>query len=327
MRKEKFIYNTHTLRYEKVEESLNTKVLRVFGFICAALVTAFLLSLATHRFFPSPTEMAQRQELEMLRSEFEAMIHEVDRLKSELGNLQDRDAYAHRIIFGMEPIDEGLWEGGTGGVDRFEEYRRFRESGKLVANLRKDVDRLKRQMVLQSKSLDTITNLAMEKEELLAAIPSMKPVRSDKLAQKVELLSGFGRRMHPIFKVPRMHYGIDFTAPEGTAVQATGKGRVVRVANHSTGYGRHVIVDHGFGYRSLYAHMSRVDVKVGEELVRGQHIGLVGNTGRSTAPHLHYEVFYKGVRVDPINYVLDGLTPEEYQEMVKAAEMTNQSFD
>lgn len=327
MRKEKFIYNTHTLRYEKVEESLNTKVLRVFGFICAALVTAFLLSLATHRFFPSPTEIAQRHELEMANSELEALGLEVGRLQVELGNLQERDAYAHRIIFGMEPIDEGVWKGGTGGVDHLEEYRRFGETGKMVANMQKEMDRLKRQMVLQSKSLDTITNLAMEKEEMLASMPSMKPVRSDKLARKVELLSGFGQRSDPILKVPRMHYGIDFTAPEGTPVQATGKGTVVRVASHSTGYGQHVVIDHGFGYRSLYGHMSRVDVKVGDKLIRGQHIGLVGNTGRSTAPHLHYEVFYKGVRVDPINYVLDGLTPEEYQEMVKAAEMTNQSFD
>ncbi len=327
MRKEKFIYNTHTLRYEKVEESFSTKVLRVFGFICAALVTAFLLSLATHRFFPSPTEIAQRQEIEMMRSEFDAMLHEVERLQTELGNLQERDAYAHRVIFGMDPIDEGVWQGGTGGVDQFEEYRRFRESGTLVAELRQKVNRLKRQMVIQSKSLDTITTLAMEKEELLASIPSIKPVRSDKLASKVELLSGFGRRLHPIFKVPRMHTGIDFTAPEGTTIQATGRGKVVRVANHSTGYGRHVIIDHGFGYRTLYAHMSTVDVKVGDRVVRGQHIGLVGNTGRSTAPHLHYEVLYKGVRVDPINYVLDGLTPEEYQEMVRSAEMTNQSFD
>ena len=182
-------------------------------------------------------------------------------------------------------------------------------------------------MVMQSKSLDTIVNMAREKEKMLASIPSMKPVRSDKLARKVRLLSGFGRRIHPIYKVPKMHYGIDFTAPRGTPIQATGDGVVVKVENKRTGYGRNVVIDHGYGYKTLYAHMQDVHVKKGQKVIRGQQIGTVGNSGSSTAPHCHYEVMLKGEKVNPIHYVMDGLSPDQYQELVKASEMSNQSFD
>ena len=161
---------------------------------------------------------------------------------------------------------------------------------------------------------------------MLAHIPPIKPVRSDKLRRKVGLLSGFGRRIHPIYKIPKMHYGIDFTAPRGTPIQATGAGKVVK-AGRGAGYGNRVIIDHGFGYQTLYAHMKRIDVNVGDTVVRGDKIGLVGNTGASTAPHCHYEVTLHDQKVNPLHYCMDGLTPEEYQELVKAAEMPNQSFD
>ena len=160
----------------------------------------------------------------------------------------------------------------------------------------------------------------------LASIPSIKPVRSDKLARSVKLLSGFGYRIHPIFKVRKMHAGIDFTAPRGTPIQATGNGKIIK-AGRGSGYGNRVIIDHGYGYQTLYAHMDRIDVKVGQTVTRGEKIGLVGNTGASTAPHCHYEVIYKGQKVNPIQFVLDGLSPEEYQELVNVASLENQSMD
>ena len=327
MRKEKFIYNTHTLQYEKVRESLSTRSLRVFGFICAALFTAFIFTVMAHRYTTSPKEKAQLEEIKRLKAEIKSFAETYDQLGEELEVLRNRDAYAHRMIFGMEPIDDGVWEGGIGGHEKYEEFRQYKNSGAALRSVHERLDRLKRQMVLQSKSLDTIINMAREKEVLLASIPSIKPVRSDKLARKVNLLSGFGRRIHPVYKVPRMHTGIDFTAPQGTPIQATGAGKVIRVENKRTGYGKNVVIDHGFGYQTLYAHMSRVDVKEGQTVTRGQQIGLVGTTGTSTAPHCHYEVHRMGEKVNPIHYCMDGLSPEEYQDLVKAAETSNQSFD
>ncbi len=326
MRKEKYVYNTHTLRYEKVVESWRTKLLRIFGFICAALLTGFIFTLISHRFFPSPKEQVLLHEIDQLKVNYNRVLGELEQMSKVLENLRDRDAYAHRMIFGMDPIDKGVWEGGVGGHDQYEQFRQFKNSGDLMASVQQKVDQLKRQMVIQSKSLDTVLNMAKEKEKMLASIPSIKPVRSDKLARGIQLLSGFGYRIHPIFKVPKMHAGIDFTAPKGTPIQATGAGRVIK-AERGSGYGYHVIIDHGYGYQTLYGHMSRMDVKVGDKVVRGQQIGLVGSTGTSTAPHCHYEVHYRGDKVNPIHYCMDGLTPKEYQELVEAAGAANQSLD
>lgn len=326
MGKEKYVYNTQTLRYEKVVEPWQAKLWRITGFICAALFTGFLFTLASHEFFPSPKEKALLREIDQMKVSYNRVANDFEQMSKVLSNIQERDAYAHRMIFGMDPIDKGVWEGGIGGHDQYEKYRQFKHSGELMQAVQQKADLLKRQLVLQSKSLDTVLNMAKEKEKMLASIPSIKPVRSDKLARNIQLLSGFGYRIHPIFKVPKMHAGIDFTAPKGTPIQATGAGKVVK-ATRGSGYGYHVIIDHGYGYQTLYGHMSRIDVKVGDKVVRGQQIGLVGNTGTSTAPHCHYEVHYRGEKVNPIHYCMDGLTPEEYQELVEAAETANQSLD
>lgn len=327
MRKEKFIYNTHTLRYEKVEESLSTRMLRVFGFLCAAVFTAFMFTLILHRYFPSPKEKALMREIDQMKLEYDKVLDEMTVLDEELKHLQDRDAYAYRMVFGMDPIDEDVLEGGIGGHDEYKLLRQFNNSGELMAKTQERIRKLKHKMVIQSKSMDTILEAAEEKEEKFASIPSIKPVRSDRLPRSVRLLSGFGYRLHPIYKVRKLHTGIDFTAPRGTPIQATGNGTVKRVERRSTGYGYNVVIDHGFGYETLYAHMSRIDVKAGQKVKRGQQIGTVGSSGTSTAPHCHYEVMYKGNKVNPINFVMDGLSPKEYQELVKAAEKVNQSMD
>ena len=162
---------------------------------------------------------------------------------------------------------------------------------------------------------------------MYAAIPSIKPIRSDKLKRRIKLLSGFGRRMHPVHKVVKMHYGIDFTAPKGTPIQATGNGKVVEIKKRRTGYGWSIKIDHGYGFESFYAHLSKISVKKGQRVKKGEQIGLVGSTGTSTAPHCHYEILKGGKRVNPISYCLDGLSAEEYEEMVHASERQNQSFD
>lgn len=326
MRKEKFIYNTHTLRYEKVVEPMKAKLLRFFGYACAVVFTAFVFTLIQHKYFPSPKEKALQREIQAMKSEYQELNQALNLLGGALENIKERDAYAHRMIFGMDPIDDGIWEGGVGGHDQFSEFMQFKNAGSLMASLNQKVQKLKRQAVIQSKSLDEILGLASEKEEFLAATPSIKPIRSDNLARDVKLLSGFGMRIHPILKVPKMHYGIDFTAPSGTPVHATAAGKVVR-AEYNRTFGNVVVIDHGFGYETYYAHLKTIEAKKGQTVTRGQLIGKVGNTGRSTAPHCHYEVHYKGKPVNPLYYCLDGLTPDEYQQFVEAAETPNMSLD
>ena len=326
MRREKFIYNRQTLRYEKVVEPLSTTLLRIFGFVCAAVFTAFILTLVTHRYFPSPSERLLHAENSQLKLQLEHLGDEMGRLSTVLDNVQERDAYAHRLIFGMDPIDGDVWEGGIGGHEAYDDLRQYKYSGDLMAEIRQKMDQLKHRINLQSRSLDSITMMANNQTEMRAAIPSIKPIRSDKLNRGIKLLSGFGTRIHPVHKVRKMHWGIDFSAPSKTPIQATGAGEVI-FAGRKDGYGNCVEIDHGFGYKTLYAHMSKIAVKRGEKVVRGQEIGLVGSTGTSTAPHCHYEVTLRGQKVDPIQYCLDGLTPSEYQELVEAASVQNQSFD
>ncbi len=327
MRREKFVYNRQTLQYEKVRLTNKEICLRIFGFLSAVLVTGFLFTMLIWKFFPSPHEQALLNEIDRLRGELVALQGDFDKMSKALAAIHERDKRIHRMVLEMDPIDDAVWEGGVGGHARYASYRNFPHTGQLMAAVRQKADKLKRQMALQSKSLEEIEKIARDKEKMLASIPSIKPIRADKLNRDVHLLSGFGYRMHPIHKIVKMHTGIDFSAPRGTHIQATGDGTVIKVERKRNGYGLHVVIDHGYGYQTLYGHMSSVDVKVGQKVKKGQTIGKVGSTGTSTAPHCHYEVHYKGKPVNPIDYVMDGLTPQEYAELVKLAETQNQSFD
>jgi hypothetical protein len=325
MGKEKLVFNVQTLSYEKAKVTLRQKLVRVFGFLSAAVVTAFLLTFAMHNFFPSPREKVLQQEIAILESEYDKVLDDLKVMDKVLAELRDRDAYAFRMVFEMPPIDNDVLQGGVGGSDDYVSYRNM-SSGKILIETKEKVRSIKHKITVQSKSLDLIMEKAAKKSSELASLPSIKPVRSDKLAKSVGLLSGFGYRIHPIFKVSRMHYGIDFTAPKGTAIQATGDGVVIK-AEYKSGYGRYVVISHGNGYETLYAHMDKILVKKGQKVKRGQQIGKVGSSGTSTAPHCHYEVHVNGKPVNPIQFVLDGLSPKEYDALVKAAETTNQSFD
>jgi len=230
-------------------------------------------------------------------------------------------------MFGMDPIDQGVWEGGTGGSDKFANLTKYKNTAPTLMDAEMQIKRLESQLVIQSKSLEEIEDLASKREEQLSSIPAIKPIREDKLKRNIKSLSGFGRRMHPVFKRMKMHTGIDFTCPTGTPIQATGNGIIEKVTRKSSGYGHHVIINHGFGYKTLYGHMNKIDVRKGQKVTRGQKIGEVGSTGTSTAPHLHYEVVSQGHKVNPIHYCMDGLSPEEYQQLANMASKTNQSFD
>ncbi|MEZ5032490.1 MAG: peptidoglycan DD-metalloendopeptidase family protein [Saprospiraceae bacterium] len=327
MGKEKFVFNRHTLSYERVRLSIKHRLIRIFGFMSAVIVTGMLFMTITNTFFPSQKEKALQREIEQMKIKYESVNGQLDMMSKVLSNLQDRDASVHRMMFGMDPIDQAVWNGGIGGHESYRDLTKFQQSGELLVNTLEKADKLERQLVIQSLSLDTIQKMAERMNEMHSSLPAIKPVREDKLNRNVRSLSGFGMRIHPILKVRKMHTGLDFGAPRGTAVQVTGDGKVVEVTRDNSGYGLHIIVDHGFGYKTLYGHMEKADVKVGQKVTRGQHIGTIGNSGRSTAPHLHYEVIYKGQKVNPIHYVIDGLTLEEYSELVEKASASNVSFD
>lgn len=326
MRREKFVFNQQTLQYDRMVEPLRYTILRIASFCCAAVITAFLLMLVVHRYLPSPSEVMLANENDVLRDQIAEMDGMYEELAAVVGDLQERDASVYRMIFRMDPIDDNVWQGGRGGHDAYDDLRELPRSGDYMAELRENVDRLRFQMDLQSRSLDSIAGMASNKEDMLASIPSIKPIRRDKFSRKMENLSGFGYRIHPIHKVRKMHYGLDFNCAKGTPVQSTGKGKVVR-ALYVSGYGKCVVIDHGYGYQTLYAHLSEILVKAGQHVERGFLIGKVGNTGQSTGDHLHYEIHKDGVQVNPIQYCYDGLTAEEYAKMVKASKASNQSWD
>jgi hypothetical protein len=297
------------------------------GYMSATLVTAFILLFLHNTYFPSQKELALMRELDQMRLQYLSINDQIAHMAQELSIVQERDAGIHRFMLGMEPIDEDVWEGGVGGSEKYAQLIRYPYTGDLLFGTKENVDKLMLQLKIQSHSLDTILSRANSRADMIASIPSIKPVRIDMLKKNLNAMSGFGIRLHPVHKVDRMHTGIDFTAPVGTPIQATGNGRVIKAEHERVGYGNHVIIDHGFGYSTLYGHMSSYSVKVGDIIQKGQTIGRVGNTGTSTAPHLHYEVRVKGNPVDPIIYCMDDLTPQEYQILVERARLENQSFD
>lgn len=327
MKKEKFVYNKHTLRYEKVVEPLKVKFLRFFAFACAVAVFSVVVMAFAYSYLDSPKEKALRREIEQMKNQYKLLDQELATYEKTIESIQERDRGVHRMIFGMDPIDQDVWNGGVGGAKKYEHLARFKNSGDLMMDIAEKMDRLQHKMVVQTKSLDEISKMVNDWDNRFSSLPSIKPVREDKLKKSISLLSGFGRRLHPIHKVVKMHQGIDFTAPQGTPIIATGDGTVEEVESSGGGYGRHVLINHGYGYKTLYAHMSSFSVSQGQKVKKGQVIGKVGNTGSSTGPHLHYEVHVKGEPVNPINFVMDGLSTSEYQTLVEIASTANQSFD
>ena len=327
MRKEKFVYNKQTLRYEKVIEPLKIKILRGFAFVCAVLFFSAIVISIYNATMDSPKEKILKRELKQAKTQMKAIDAQLNDYTKIIENMKDRQEGAFSMAFGLAPMDEDIWEGGIGGAKRYSNLVKYPNTGDLMLDVTKKADKLGRQMAILSHSLDTIINVSKDREKRFSSVPSIKPIREDKIKRKIQLLSGFGRRMHPIHKVMKMHKGIDFSANTGTDIFSTGDGKVSRVQHKKSGYGSNVVVSHGYGYETLYAHMSKVDVKVGQVVQKGEVIGLVGSTGTSTAPHLHYEVHYMNKAVNPIHFVLDGLSTEEYQNMLDMASLGSQSFD
>ncbi|MEO8733634.1 MAG: M23 family metallopeptidase [Flavobacteriales bacterium] len=322
MAEHKYRFNPNTLNFERIRTSGWQKVKRASLVLAPGLLLGVAGIFLAFQFIDSPKEATLRRENQQLMVEYELINKQLGDMQDVLGDLERRDDNVYRVIFEADPIPSSVRMAGIGGVNRYKDLAGFANSD-LVIGTRKRLDKITKEMVVQSRSLDEVGKLVMRKQELLASIPSVEPIPQD----QTRIASGFGMRMHPIYKIERPHMGLDFASPTGTEIHATGDGTVEFAGYNTSGYGIHVILDHGFGYETVYGHMSVVDVRQGQHVKRGDIIGEVGSTGLSTGPHLHYEVHKDGVPVNPANYLFNSLTPEEYARMVEIAGNAGQSLD
>lgn len=323
MPKAKYYFNTNSLKYEKVVVPWGKRILRALGFIATAIVFSVVIVAIAYAYLDSPKEKQLKREINQLTLQYELLQQRFDQVENVLQDLQHRDDNIYRVIFEAEPIPSSIREAGSGGINRYKSLEGMENSELIISTTRK-LDQLTKQMYVQSKSFDEIVELAKNKSHMLASIPAIQPVSNKDLTR---IASGFGYRIHPIYKTTKMHEGIDFTAPVGTEIYAAGNGVIKEVVYGDRGYGNHVIVSHGFGYETLYAHMSKVNARTGQKVNRGDVIGNVGSSGTSTAPHLHYEVIKQGIKINPINFFYNDLSPEEHEKMIEISSQSNQSFD
>lgn len=320
MAKVKYYYDEDTLSYRKISVKKSDYYRRILFSVLGVLLIAFFGFIGFSQIILSPTQRAQKRELENLKFHYELLGKRLEETAVILDQLQERDNNIYRSYFEANPIPEEQRKAGFGGVNRYMNLEGF-DNSDLIKKITKEVDILSKQMVVQSKSLDEIVALAKEKEEMLASIPAILPVKKGDFY----VASGYKMRMHPILKINKFHKGMDFTAPKGTPIYASGNGKVV-LAQRSSTYGNVIFIEHGFGYKTVYAHMSKIVARRGTEVKRGDLIGYVGNTGLSVAPHLHYEVYKNGRALNPINFYYGDLSLEEFETLQKASE-ERQSYD
>lgn len=323
MKKIKYFYNTHTLRYEKLVTPLRVKLLRVFGFLATVAVSAAIIVAIAFRYIDSPKEKILQQQNEDLRDDYAVLSKQLQQLQQQMSELENRDNNVYRSIFEAQPVHDSA---------RLKEMEKSKEiklvqsmsEDQLVKSITGQVNQLSMRVAYQQKSYSDIENMVKNKEKLLAAIPAIQPVSNKDLTR---IASGFGYRIDPVYKVTKLHAGLDFASPIGTPIYATANGVVTEANFNEGGYGNHVVINHGYGYETLYGHMVRMKARVGQKVKRGEVIGYVGSTGKSTGPHCHYEVHKNGTPVDPVYFFYNDLTPEQYDRLLKLAAASNQSFD
>ncbi|WP_138433178.1 M23 family metallopeptidase [Winogradskyella algicola] len=323
MAKVKYYYDAETLSYRKIKRKKRTTFKYAFVFLVASALFAFLFVFIAGQYIESPKERQLARELQNMQIQYELLNKRMDDAIAALENVEERDNAIYRLYFEANPIPEEQRRAGFGGVNRYKKFEGY-DNSQLIAESNKRLDILEKAIVVQSKSLDEIAKLAEDKEKFLEAIPAIQPVRNENLTR---MASGYGYRTDPFTKARKFHFGMDFTAPRGTPIYATGNGIVKRADNSSSGYGKHIRIDHGYGYISLYAHLYKYNVRVNQRVKRGDLIGYVGSTGRSEAPHLHYEVFKDGERINPINFYYGNLSATEFNELLRKASLENQSLD
>lgn len=323
MGKEKYYYDTSTLSYKRIQKSTASRLRNILAFLGASFAFGAIIVLLMMSYFDSPKEKQLKREIQNMKLQYEIFNEKIDRVEAVLGDIQERDNNIYRVIFEADPIPSSIREAGFGGINRYEYLEGF-DNSSLIKETARKLDQVTKQLYVQSISFDEVIDLARNKTEMLASIPAIQPVANQDLTR---VASGYGFRIHPIYKTRKFHYGMDFTAPTGTEVYATGNARVKAVKRSRRGFGNHIILDHGFGYETIYAHLSAFNVRQGQIVERGDVIGFVGSTGTSTAPHLHYEVHKNGERINPVNFYYNDLSPEEYDRMIYLSSRANQSFD
>ena len=319
----KYHFNTATLKYERVIVSWKKRFFRLMGWLATAVVFGAIIMLIAYNFFDSPKEKRLKRQLEETTYQLELLKERSNQVAAVLKDIQERDNTIYRVIFEAEPIPVSVRGAGYGGVDRYNKLRDYYNAD-LIVDVTKRIDQLSKQLYVQSKSYDEVWQLVKNKATMLAAIPAIQPVSNKDMTR---VASGYGWRIHPIYKTEKLHAGMDFTATVGTEIYATGNGSVVKVEKDGRGYGNNVIINHGYGYETLYGHMSKFNVRPGQKVKRGDLIGFVGNSGSSTGPHLHYEVRKNGNPVNPVNFYYNDLTPEEYTKMLEISSRPGQAFD
>ena len=315
-------FNPDTLSFDRIERNVRTLIKRFLGYLSTGIVSGIIFFFIFLQFFETPVTKRLKRENEQLLSQFNLMNKDIEKISKALEDIQMRDDNIYRVIFEANPIPSSVRMAGFGGANLYTKLESM-DNSELIISVAKKLDILSKQVYVQSKSYDDVVRMALGKEKMLASIPSIMPVSNRDLKRTA---SGWGMRMHPIYRIPRFHYGMDFTAPTGTDIFATGNG-IVKEVGRNAGYGNIVLIDHGYGYETMYGHLSRINVKVGQTVNRGDVIGFVGSSGASTAPHLHYEVMKNGQKVNPQNYYFQDLNPLEYEKMITISSNTGQSFD
>jgi len=319
----KYIFNTKTLTYEKVHHRFRDKVRKVLSYVLTSVFFSFIVLVIGFSVIDSPKEKKLRREIAELQLQYDLLNNKMGQVSEVLKNMESRDNDIYRVVLDAPAIPESVRQAGFGGADRYKDLQGY-SSSQLMVDATRKMDQLIKQIYVQSKSYDDIEHLAQNKEKMLASIPAIQPIDNKSLKS---IISGFGWRIHPVYKTEKFHTGIDFAAAEGTPIYATGDGVVEKADDAEIGYGNHVVINHGFGYESLYGHMSRMAVTVGEKVKRGQIIGYVGCSGLCTGDHVHYEVIKNGEKVNPIDYFYTNITPEEYKQIITIASQPAQSLD
>lgn len=325
MSKVKYYYDQETLSYRPVKATSKNRISNIVLFVLASFFfgVTCLLILLNSDVINTPSEIVQKRTLKNYELQFDILNKKLTQLEAVVSNVEERDNNLYRVYFEASPIPEEQRRAGFGGVNRYKDLEGY-DNSDLVINTAKRLDILTKQTVVQSRSLDEIERLAANKAALIEAIPTIQPVKNKDLTR---IASGFGYRSDPFTKARKMHFGMDFTAKRGTPVYATGNGVVKRADSRSSGFGKHIRIDHGFGYISLYAHLSKYNVRRGQKVKRGDIIGFVGNTGRSAGPHLHYEIIKDNKKINPLNFYYGNLSPEEFEAFLTQSKQENQSLD
>ncbi len=314
MRKVYYIYNPRTQTYDRIYPTVRQRLMSHLRRLFIGMGLGAACFIAPLIIFGSPSEKELRKENSRLQAQYNVLSHRMDEAMGVLQDIQQRDDNLYRVIFQADPISPDVRQASYGGTNRYEPLMDMADA-ELVVNTTQKLDVLYRQLYLQSRSFDEVVEMCRQHDEMLRCIPAIQPVSNKDLKQTA---SGYGTRVDPIYGTTRFHAGMDFSANPGTDVYATGDGTVVKMG-WQTGYGNVIIIDHGFGYETWYAHLQEFRTKLGKKVVRGEVIGGVGSTGKSTGPHLHYEVHVKGQVVNPVNYYFMDLNAEDYDRMIQLA--------